>query len=313
MARKVTAAEAIASDTPVAPLASISGLPDYDVPIGELIANRKRAFSRVARAHRARKAIPVSVSVPGPIGIHWFGDPHLDDDGCDWRRLEADVELVRSTPGMLAASIGDQHNNWPGRLGRLYGAQETTAAQAWRLVEWFVGSLDGRWLAIVGGNHDLYSGPGDPQQWLAKQARTIYKPWVCRMRLQFPAGNPVTIQARHQWRGHSMWNHAHGIMRAGQRGHMDDVLIGGHIHVSGYGVVVAPWTGKITHCVQVASYKVVDDYADEISADPAHVSSSATIIIDPEEREPRRRVHVVHDPDEGAEYLTWKRARRGYK
>jgi hypothetical protein len=129
-------------------------LPDDDVPIEELIAQRKRKFQHKREHEEASKLIPIRVKMAGAIGLLHFGDPHVDDDGTDLEAIERHTELVRNTEGLFGCSVGDASNNWVGRLARLYAEQSTSASQAWRLVEWFVNRCD--WLYMIAGNHDCH-------------------------------------------------------------------------------------------------------------------------------------------------------------
>lgn len=167
-------------------VAEVPDLPDEDVPIEELLEHRKEAFRRKMAAAAARRLVPVNVKIDGPVGITWFGDPHIDDDGCNLPQLEADVQAVSSTKGMLAGNIGDTNNNWIGRLARLWEHQSTTGKQAWLLVEWFVKSLP--WLVFLGGNHGAWAGSGDPLQWMLRNAPTLQDDMEARFELRFPNG-----------------------------------------------------------------------------------------------------------------------------
>lgn len=129
-------------------------LPSEELTLEEIKAHRRKVYERKDAGAKARKLIPVKVNLQGPIGILHFGDPHVDDDGCDFPLLESHVELVRKTPGLLAGNVGDLHNNWVGRLAKLYAQQSTTARQSWMLVEWLVTTVN--WLYIVKGNHDCH-------------------------------------------------------------------------------------------------------------------------------------------------------------
>ena len=59
-----------------------------------------------------------------PIGVAFVGDPHVDNNGCNWPLLRRDIAIMRDTPGMFAVNIGDVTDNWAGRLVRLYADQE---------------------------------------------------------------------------------------------------------------------------------------------------------------------------------------------
>ena len=154
-------------------------------------------------------------------------------------------------------------NNWIGRLAKLYAEQSTSASQAWQLAEWFVSGLAGHWLYLVAGNHDLWSGSGDPIKWITRRADALYKASECRLELQLPNGQRPRINARHDFVGHSMWNPAHGPMKALHLGVRDHVAVCGDRHVSAYSVLKCPESGITMHAIRVATYKIFDRYAQE--------------------------------------------------
>ena len=120
----------------------IPDLPTEEVPTEELIDRMTRGFERRKRAKEARKWINVKVDTDKPIGLAFLGDPHIDDSGCDWATLRHHLNIIKNTRGMRGCSLGDEINNWVGRLSRLYAEQETTAAQGWQLVEWLINEMD---------------------------------------------------------------------------------------------------------------------------------------------------------------------------
>jgi hypothetical protein len=283
----------------------VAAVPDID-DIDELLEHRRRSFKRKSAHEEASRLIPVKVKVDGPIGILHFGDPHVDDDGTDIEALEAHTDLCNRTPGLFAANIGDTSNNWTGRLARLYAEQSTTAKQAWMLAEWFVKRC--QWLYMIGGNHDCWSGAGDPLQWIARGQTYLHRPSEARLSLHFPNQRTVQINARHDHSGHSQWNPAHGAMKALQLGLRDHIAVAGHKHTSGYGVIKDPETGRVCHALQIGSYKVYDRYAKERGFRDQQFSPCALTVIDPAlpETDPDM-IKVFWNAAAGAEYLTWKR------
>lgn len=285
-------------------------MPSDEPSAEELIHALKAAYQRKEAHEQARKLISVDVPISGPIGIIHFGDPHVDDDGTDWAALERDIRLVQTTPGLYAANIGDTTNNWVGRLGHLYGQQSTTAKQAWILAEWFIQQLSGRWLYLIGGNHDAWSGDGDPLRWITSQVGALYEASEARIGLNFPNGKSLVINARHDFAGGSMWNPTHGPMKAAQLGVRDDVVICGHKHKSGYSPLKDPESGKVMHCLQVASYKRFDRYAREKGFRDQSLSPCVVTVIDPDAADPVNVIQIFWDSTRAAEYLTFLRARR---
>ena len=284
-------------------------LPTDGLTLPELLEHRKLRFAKKQKAEEAAKLRPVKIKVQGPFAIHHFGDPHVDDDGTDIVTLERHVNLINDTPCMFAGNIGDTTNNWIGRLARLYANQSTTAKEAWQIAEWFLTSVD--WLYVIGGNHDAWSGDGDPIKWMLARP-DLYSPSAVRLALKCPNGREIRVNARHDFVGHSQWNPAHGSMKAAQMGLHDHINVNGHKHASGYGVIKDPLTGTISHCLQIASYKVYDTYAKERGFRDQHISPCAVTVIDPETPYESELVHVFWEPETAAEYLTWLRKKRGH-
>tara|TARA_R100001244_G_scaffold106697_1_gene79166 strand:+ start:488 stop:1519 length:1032 start_codon:yes stop_codon:yes gene_type:complete len=288
---------------------TVEDLPTGNEPIGELIDNRIKKYALKSKARNAENLINVKINVDGPVGIAHFGDPHIDDDGTNIAELLMHAELVQKTEGMFGGNIGDNQNNWIGRLARLYGEQSTSAQESWRLTEHFISKVD--WLYLVGGNHDAWSGPGDPLEWMCSQSNGIFSNNGVRMNLIFPNKKKVRINARHNFAGHSMWNTAHGLVKAIQMGWRDHVLTAGHTHVSGYQVLKDPSSGLISHALRIASYKEMDKYADDKGLPDQNVFKCPVTIIDPQyaDNDPRL-ITTIFEPNEGAEYLTWKRSKK---
>ena len=235
--------------------------------------------------------------------VHLTGN--CDDDGTDLALLERHTDLIRNTKGLFGANVGDTTNNWMGRLARLYAEQSTSAKQAWQIAEWFIKRVD--WLYFLSGNHDAWSGPGDPIKWILRSG--VPNDSGVRLNLQFPNGKEVRINARHTFPGHSMWNTAHGLSKAAQMGWRDHILIAGHTHVSGYQIVKDPMTGMLSHAIRVGSYKTYDRYAEQLGLPDQCISPAVVTVIDPNSTTETGLITVFHDVEEGAKFLTWKRQR----
>lgn len=285
---------------------TVADLPESEEPVEDLLDRRAEAFQRKDIAEQARKLIQVKVNIDGPVGICHFGDPHVDDDGCDIPALRHHVDIVNSTPGLFGANVGDLQNNWVGRLSHLWGEQETSKRQAWRLTEWLVRSVD--WLYLVGGNHDAWSGSGDPLQWMMREQAGVFQYHGVRLELVFPNGKRVRINARHDFSGHSMWNPVHGPMKAAMMGWRDHILTCGHKHTSGQIPVKDPMTGLISWAIRVPGFKKHDRYANEKGFPDQSLSPSATTIIDPtKDDDDPDLITVVQGVDRAAEFLTYLR------
>ncbi len=287
----------------------IPALPDEGMSTRELLALRAKQFSRLEVAKEARRLIQVQVKVDGPFGLALFGDPHIDDDGTNIVALQRHVDVIKHTPGLMAANVGDTTNNWIGRLARLYGEQGTTAKQAWQLAEWLFTEIP--WLFAIGGNHDAWSGQGDPLKWISRQAGILYQMHGLRLALNLPNQRSMIVNARHTFKGHSQWNAAHAVSKAVQMGHRDHVVAAGHIHQSGYQVQRCPATRRISHAVQIASYKTYDHYAEAEGFPDQNIFVCPVLIVRPTFPDSDPRFLQLHfDPETGADVLTMLRKRK---
>lgn len=287
----------------------VEPLPDELPTAEELLARRRKQFVRTAAAKEARKLIPVKVKIDGPFGIAHGGDPHLDDNGTDISLVERHVEIINRTEGLFGANVGDFQNNWIGRLARLFGEQSLSAKEAWVLVDWYIRAVP--WLYLVGGNHDAWSGAGDPLNWITKQAGALYEMNGVRLELTTPKGRAIRVNARHDFKGSSVYNTAHGPMKAAKFGWRDHILTCGHTHVSGFGYEKDPSTGLISHCIRVASYKTYDKYAEDKGLPDQTIFVCPVTVIQPQysDNDPRL-ITFLPDPEQAADFLTFLRLRK---
>lgn len=284
-------------------------IPDGEITTEELLDRRKREFAAVDAHEKMTSLVPVKINIDGPIAICHLGDPHLDDRGTDIARIERDLAVIRKTDGMYAANVGDVTNNWVGRLQRLYAEQTTTAAEAWKLAEWFFDSA--QWLYAVKGNHDVWSGAGDPLNWILRGRVGVHltRPGGVRIALRFRNGREVRVNARHDFRGHSQWNPVHAITKAAKMGWRDHILVAGHTHENGYGFAVCPKTKLVSHCFRIASYKIYDRFAHEKGFDNTAISPYVVTIIDPDANNETAMITHYWDLEFAADILQFLRRR----
>ncbi len=283
----------------------VAPLPEERAPVEELIKAHIEAFRRKERARTARELIPVRVRVDGPYGILHMGDPHLDDDGCNWSLLQSHLTLIDRTEGLFAANVGDLSNNWVGRLARLHANQATTAEDTIRLMEWFVGRV--RWLYLVGGNHDCWSGAGDPIRWFARQSDVAYQWHGLRIALRAPRGPDVRVNARHDFSGTSQWNGAHGPAKAARLGfERDHIYTCGHRHCASYNLLVFDNGRHVAHAVRVGTYKVFDDFSDAKGFPRENLPACVTVV-NPEAHDAIGLISVFWDVEAAADYLRFLR------
>lgn len=282
--------------------------PDEDIPIEQIIDLASERFVKRRASFDAHTWFPIGIRDKLPIGICWFGDPHLDDNGCNWPMLRQHIEVCKNTTGLYGASVGDMTNNWAGRLIKLYAEQDSSVATARRLAEWFLLNSGVAWLLLILGNHDTWGDGAAILQQMAKRFGThklICHDWEVRFRLAFPNGWEPRIFASHNFKGNSIWNPMHGPMREGQIGEDADLYICGDRHTSGVMGFENVARGRFQNFVRVRGFKFMDDYARRHGFKEQSTGSSCVTIFDPT----NQSVSVHMDVEEGADFLTWKRQR----
>lgn len=289
------------SDAPLA-----SPVPDRERPIDELLAARESEFKRRDESERAVASRTVTIGTDLPIAIAHMGDPHLDNPGCDIATIRRHLDTINATPGFYAANVGDYSDNWVGRLSHLYSQSTVTGIEAKRLVEWYFNQC--HWLYLVGGNHDAWNQGNDLLAWFANQAGVLFQPSQIRFRLRFKNDAEVSVLVRHGFKGFSIYSSGHGVARAAKFGRQDDILAGGHIHASDYRQIWHSDLNKLSHCLQVGSYKRWDDYAVDGQFEPCWTPVMVTVI-DPRDTNPLTKVTVFFSVERAAEYLTWLRGK----
>ena len=269
-------------------------LADETAPLEEIIERRRSEFLRKEASEKSRNLIKCRVNIDGPIAILHMGDNHVDDPGTSIDLLEHHVGLISKTQGLFGANVGDMANHWVGRLARLHAHQTVTEAETWKLVEWSVSSVD--WLYLIGGNHDLWVGNGDPIEWMVRKQTGVYQAHGARICLAFSNGKEVRVNARH------------GPAKAAQMGIDDQIVISGHKHISGYQLIKQPNSGLITHALRVASYKIYDNYAKQLGLRNQNISAAVMTVINPERGDDDPGlITVFHDVDTGVDFLKFLR------
>jgi hypothetical protein len=105
-----------------------------------------------------------------------------------------------------------------------------------------------------------------------------------------------------------MYNVAQGSVKEALLGARDDIIIGGHIHSLGYSIIAQSEIQKLSHCLTVGSYKIIDSYKTEMGFLEQNLSPCIVTVIDP--RLPENhvdRIKVFFDAEIGINYLKFLR------
>lgn len=294
---------------------SIPNLPPDNLPIEERIDILCRKFEAKKRAYDLNTWFPVTVHDELPIGLVFFGDPHIDNPGANWPLLKKHAEITKTTPGMYGINIGDTTDNWNGGLARLYAHNSVSVKEARELAEWFMHGSGINWLVWLVGNHDAWGDGSAIIDLLAKKYGTrklIAHEWECRFRMVFKAagGYEYRINAAHNFPGNSMWNPLHGNLKTALMGGDADIIACGHLHNYAYMTFENANRGRIQHLLRVRGYKMMDSYARQLGIVEQEHGAAAMFVFDPWAREPQARLTFHSSVEAGADYLTMIRAKR---
>lgn len=293
-AQKVATAKAAAIKAPK--------LTKKEEPIERVIRRLAENAKRDKLNADAAKWARVHVADTKPIGIVWFGDPHLGAN-TDWALLERDVALCASTPGCYGANIGDTTNNWAGSLIRKYADDDISRKTERRLARWFLAETGIVWLCWIMGNHDEWSDGAEILRLMNVHQRVTMLDWVARLELCFPGRQRVRVHAAHDFPGHSMWNATHGPSRAAQLTSDADLYVCGHRHHWGVQQFEMPERGRSPLMVRAAGYKRHDEYARRLGFAECQHGAAVLTIIDPTRKGPGR-VLAFADVEQGCKVLT---------
>lgn len=280
---------------------------DGDEPIEEVIDRMSRNFERAKKAQDARQWFPIKLKDNKPIGILFVGDPHVDDNGCNWPVLREHARISRETPGLYAVNIGDAANDWGGRLIKKYADQDTSVHTARRLVEWLLLDSGFSWIAWLHGNHQHMGNTSSLHQEMNKRHGTRSVPmldWEARFVVQFPNGEEFRINAAHDFPGNSMWNPIHGPVKATKFGDRIDIAVCGHKHNWAVSQWENPEQGTSPLMIRARGYKHLDDYARRIGKYEQDEGQSILVVLDPGASTKAGRMTSFVDIERGAKYLS---------
>lgn len=292
---------------PVHPAIEYPAFPDDDLPTEQIVEHLASRFEKRQASFDAHTWFEIKIKETKPIGIWFFGDPHVDDNGCNWPVLRRDVRIVAGTPGLYGGNIGDTTNNWAGRLMQLYAKQDTSIKTAQRLASWFMLDSGVKWLVWLLGNHDVWGDGAAVLTQMAKRFGTqkiVCHDWEARFCLTFPNGKSFRVWASHDFPGHSQWNELHGPMKAAK---MDDdahLYVCGHKHNWRQDKGENASRGTIQTIARARGYKFLDDHARKFRANEQQTGHGVMAIFDPRYDD----VMVDQNIERGAEYLTFLRS-----
>jgi len=275
------------------------------INIDALIAEKITRYDTAIKSRDENRITTVPAGNKAIAIVH-FGDPHVDDNGCDFGQLKRYVELVQQAGnGVWAGNVGDTTNNWVGRLVALYANQNNTFVEGVALSQWLIHSMP--WAYFVSGNHDHWRDGNIILKLLMKDSKIICQAdHEARLQFKFNNGVNFNLQVRHTHKGHSMYHPTHGILKSLLFESWADLAVSGHTHEHGL-LNIETSDSRHRWALKVGSFKRMDDYAAEKGFHENKYGSAAVTVIDPYAPE-CDRISVFWDVERGLNYLKMLRS-----
>lgn len=287
---------------------SLPEFPDDDIPVEEIIESMCKRYEKRSAHVAAKKWFPVQIKSDIPIGVGFVGDPHVDDDGCNWPLLKQHIEIFKNTDGLYGVNIGDTTNNWVGRLMKKFADQETSQSTARKLAKWFLHDSGIEWLVWLLGNHDVWND-GAAVLTGMNTKRIPMEDWEAKFRLVFPNNRECRIWASHNFSGNSIWNSLHGPQRTAHTKAEANIYVCGHLHNWALHHEESATRDFTYWLARARGYKFIDEYATKLGHGSQDEGATIVSVIDPKATSEAGFVTCFADMEEGADFLTWKRSK----
>lgn len=283
-------------------------IPDKNLPVEEIIKQAKDRFTRHKAKESALKWMPFQMPDNKPIALAFMGDPHVDDDGCNWPLLERDILLLANTKGVYGINCGDLTNNWVGRLMALYAEQSMTKSEAIKVVKWLIQDSGIEWLLVNAGNHDDWNQGCYLLQELVGDT-SIMTDWAAKFKIVFPNKVEIRVDLAHDHKGNSQWNPLHAQMKQAKMGDTAHLYNAGHRHEGGIAQHEDPFKNIVYWLTRSRGYKYIDKFADLHGFGSQDYYATVMAVIDPT-AEGVNQIMCFGDVEAGCKYLEYLRGRK---
>ena len=283
--------------------------PDDDIPTAEIIDVLTKRYKKREAHHASKSWFPITVKDDRPMGLAFIGDPHLDDNGCNWPLLQRDIALLKRD-GVYAVNMGDTTNNWGGRLVQLWMDQDTSHKTARKLAKWFLTEAGIRFLVWLMGNHDTMGAPTGA--WLKDIGGHVVpmEDWQARFILRFANGRECRIWAAHQFPGHSLWNTLHGPQRTAHTKAEAHIYAAAHTHNWALHQEESASREFTYWLLRARGYKSLDGFAEKHGHFSQNDGATILAVIDPRATTAAGLVQCFADLEKGVDFLATLRKRK---
>ena len=217
--------------------------------------------------------------------IAFQSDQHIGNPFCDHERLRLDTELIVRHPDCYVIHAGDYIDNFVIDKPKPAMKAPIPPSVQWRLCEHYINMSQDSLMAIVAGNHDLWTASMtdyDPLKKMAQERGILYHAHELNIRL-IHGDIPYHLSIRHKRRGNSNIDPSRVVKKMWDDGECDfDIGVIGHHHTPS----VVPFTrhGIERWSVRPGAYKIIDTFG-EMCGFPRERPTSPMIILDPKTRD----------------------------
>jgi len=275
---------------------------DDEAPIEELIQKVIVNNKRRIESENSKKWFTIKAPIKGPFALMFFGDPHVDDNYCNWELLKKHCDLAASHERIYGINIGDTHNNWVGRLAKLYINQDVTQRTAYRFAEWFLFQSGVKWLIWLMGNHDAWNDGIDRLKAMGGQVVPMLD-WRAQFKIECYNGREILIDAAHDHKGHSKYNELHAQDNVALMEKTPHLAIAGHRHHPALKKKWIPAENMVSWLARLGSYKWVDAHAKVNGFYDYQDAPAMLVIIDPDAESNSQLLHVTDNIEIGIDLL----------
>jgi predicted MPP superfamily phosphohydrolase len=162
-----------------------------------------------------------------PCAVAFMADMHIGSEGTDYEALDRDINIIRNTENMYAivgGDVGDLHIKHPAAVL----AQKVTPEHQWLWIADVLKRLSPKILAMVAGNHELWTyavANFDPLRQIADKINVPYNRHELPIDIKL-AHQTYRILIRHKYRFNSSANPSNSPKQLCRKGRTDaDVYV----------------------------------------------------------------------------------------
>lgn len=277
--------------------------PEGDLGIEHILEFKRKRFRLRRDKAKSLNWLKLKLNHSRPYALVFVGDPHLDDDGCNMDQLDIDIAAMKSDPDIYAINMGDNGNNWGGRLIRLWAEQSTSRADMYRLAEWFLIESGVPWKVWLHGNHEhMDHGFMTFLEQRSRGMSLAMIDWRAKFVLVSANGRECRVDAAHNHKGTSIYNRLHGQTRAALMGEYAHIYQGAHHHNFGLATIELD-DGALCHLSRARGYKWIDTFGVRHGFAESQHGASVMHVVDPLAENESDFIHSFANLESGVRYL----------